>query len=316
MRVLLTGSTGFVGRTLLNALRNIEIRRALRSAETTSAEESVIVGDIGASTQWAAALAGVDCVVHLAARVHVMRPTRGDGRLFRDTNVQGTQALASAAAANGVKRFIFLSSVKVNGEATYDRPFTAADEAKPVDDYGTSKSEAETNVFEIAAKSSMEAIVIRPPLVYGPGVKANFLRLMSWVHKGIPLPLGAIRNQRSMVSVWNLCDLIKQTIEIPSVKSGVLMVSDGEDLSTPDLIRRLAVAMGRSARLVSVPESLLKVAGALTGKSAEIARLRGSLTVDISETKRQLGWTPPLSVDEGIARTVRWYLNEANARGG
>jgi len=278
--------------------------------------EQVVVGDIDQQTNWVSAIKDVECVVHMAGRVHVMNPTADDHRRFHEVNALGTERLALVAAEQGVRRFVFLSSVKVNGEVTYGKPYTRSDAAAPIDDYGNSKLQAEQILFEIARKSNMEVVVIRPPLVYGPGVRANFLRLLSWVHKGIPLPLGAIRNARSLVSVWNLCDLIKCVVEAPELTSSVLMVSDGMDLSTPELIRRLAVAMGRSPRLVAIPVSVLKLAGAVTGKSAEVARLCGSLTVDITETKRQLGWTPPVSIDEGLARTVRWYLDEVKTRGG
>lgn len=293
------------------------VRAALRSSDQSLADQSEIamVGDIDQETDWSRAVNEIDCVVHMAGRAHVMRPTANDRRRFHEVNVLGTERLAAAAAEHGVKRFIFLSSVKVNGEATHDRPFTATDLSAPCDDYGKSKLLAEHALFETARKSTMEVVVIRPPLVYGPGVRANFLRLLSWVYKGVPLPFGAIHNKRSLVSVWNLCDLIKCAVESPSLSSQVLMVSDGVDLSTPELIRGLAIAMRRSPRLFSMPESVLRLAGAMTGKRAEVARLCGSLTVDIAATKRQLGWSPPISVDEALIRTARWFLQGVNARG-
>lgn len=315
-RVLITGTTGFVGRHLLSTLSNWQVRIALRraSAAVSDAFEKVVVGDIDQYTKWSMAITDVDCIVHMAGLVHVMTPTADDQRHFYEVNVLGTQRLATAAAECGVKRFVFLSSVKVNGEATFGKPYSATDSANPSDDYGISKHQAEQVLFDVAKKSGMEVIVIRSPLVYGPGVKANFLRLLSWVYAGIPLPLGRVKNVRSLVSVWNLCDLIRVVIEAPTVASGVLMVSDGAGLSTPELIRKLAQAMGKAPRLLSVPVCLLKLTGALALKSAEVSRLCGSLEVDISETKHKLRWSPPLSVDEGLSRTVRWYLEQAADR--
>jgi nucleoside-diphosphate-sugar epimerase len=294
----------------------VPLRVALRSADNNidGRCERVVVGEINQHTDWSVAVKGVDCIVHMAGLVHVMNPSGDDNCRFHEVNVLGTERLALSAAALGVKRFVYLSSVKVNGEVTYGNPFTATDIVNPVDAYGLSKWHAEQKLFEIARNTGMEIVVIRPPLVYGPGVRANFLRLLTWVHKGIPLPLGAVSNARSLVSVWNLCDLIRCVVEAPFVTSGVLMASDDVDLSTPELIRRMAEPMGRAPRLIPVPMRLLKIAGIITGRSAEIERLCGSLTVNIAETKRQLNWTPLVSIDDGLARTVRWYLDEVGAR--
>lgn len=318
MRVLVTGATGFVGRALCDTLTRsgYVVRAALRSdgGVATGATESIIVGDHDSRTHWQQALQGIDCVVHAAARVHVLHDSLANASLYRETNVRGTQRLATECVEAGVRRFIYLSSIKVNGEATSGQPFSAADTPRPLDDYGVSKWQAEQALSEIAAGSGMTTIAIRPPLVYGPHVRANFLRLMSWVYKGIPLPLGAVANSRSMVSVWNLCDLIRCAIAAAATPVGVLLVSDGVDLSTPQLIRKLAAAMNRPARLMSVPVTLLKMGGLMTGKSAEIGRLVGSLQVDISATRQVLNWTPPLSVDAGLARTAHWFLTNRNAR--
>jgi UDP-glucose 4-epimerase len=266
------------------------------------------VGDINQYTDWSVALNDVECVVHLAGLAHVMKPTAEDERRFYEVNVLGTERLAFAAANQGVRRFVFLSSVKVNGESTFDQPFTASDPCNPSDDYGKSKYRAEQVLFDIAKKTGMEVIVIRPPLIYGPGVRANFLKLLSWVYGGIPLPLGCVKNARSLVSVWNLCDLIRTIIEVPRIASGVLMVSDGVDLSTPSLIKHIARAMNKVPRLMTIPVPILKLAGTLAGKSAEVSRLCGSLAVDISDVKQQLCWTPPLSIEEGMSQTAKWYM--------
>jgi UDP-4-keto-D-QuiNAc 4-reductase len=308
-RVLVTGASGFVGQHLLCRLEPHSVRIARRrpSQDPLPSVESVVTGEIGPNTDWAAALAGVDCVVHLAARVHVMRPSAADTERFVETNVLGSQRLAEAAAAGGVRRFVFLSSVKVNGEETVTAPFTARDTPAPVDDYGVSKWRAEEALLSVASRTGMEVTIIRPPLVYGPGVRANFLRLMDAVRRGAPLPLGLVHNSRSMVSVWNLVDLIATALSAPQVGARVFMASDGHDLSTPELIRRIARQMQKPALLLPVPPAMLHLAGRLSGRRDEIKRLCGSLAVDISETCRILDWSPPVTVDDAIARTVAWY---------
>jgi UDP-glucose 4-epimerase len=237
-----------------------------------------------------------------------MKQTADDRQSFHEVNTLGTERLALAAAAAGVRRFIFVSSIKVNGESTTDRPFRAIDVPHPVDAYGISKWEAEQRLFRVAADANMEAVVVRPTLVYGPGVGGNFLKLLSWVYKGVPLPLRSIVNARSMLNVWNLCGLIARMVEIPAINSGVFLVSDGVELSTPELIRRVAAAMSRSARLVPVPATLLKAAGTLTGTGPSIDRLCDSLTVDITPTCHSFDWRPSVSTDEALIRTARWYI--------
>lgn len=315
--VLVTGATGFVGSVLCESLARsgYRVRAALRSDRAVLAciSEKAVVGDIGATTDWSAALDGIDYVIHAAARVHVMHDSAAD--LFAETNANGTQCLALAAAHAGVGRFIFLSSVKVNGEGTAGRAYSAADEPHPCDAYGKSKWDGEQYLREVGGTTAMETVIVRPPLVYGPGVKANFLRLLRWVDKELPLPLGAIDNSRSLVSVWNLCDLLVRLLTGRAAPAETWMVSDGEDLSTPELIRGLARAMDRRARLISVPAGLLRVCGGLIGRKAEMSRLCGSLAVDIARTRDKLGWSPPVSVEEALSRTVAWYLSEGRSHG-
>jgi len=224
---------------------------------------------------------------------------------FRRVNVQGTLNLARQAAAAGVRRFVFVSSIKVNGEMTQlGRPFTADDAPAPLDAYGVSKMEAEQGLREIALQTGMEMVIIRPPLVYGPGVKANFAAMMRWLRYGVPLPLGVIHNQRSLVSLENLVDLLVTCITHPAAANQTFLVSDGEDVSTTELLRRMGQAMGKPARLLPVPGSWLKLAAGLVGKGDVAQRLCGSLQVDISKTRELLGWVPPVSLDEGLRRAA------------
>jgi UDP-glucose 4-epimerase len=235
--------------------------------------------------------------------------------LYYRVNADGTQALVQAATRAGVGRFIYLSSVKVNGEQTGERPFGGADTPRPEDFYGESKWRGEQHVAAASAAGGPDAFIIRSPLIYGPGVRGNFLRLMGWVYRGIPLPLASVANARSLVGVSNLCDLIGRCIDSPMRGAHTLMISDGSDLSTPALIRLLGSALGRPARLLPVPPALLRLLGRVAGKSAEIDRLCGSLQVDIEPTCRLLQWSPPWSVAEGLARTAAWYRSEVAGRG-
>jgi UDP-4-keto-D-QuiNAc 4-reductase len=311
-RILITGATGFIGRALIGAA-TLQWRAAVRS-QSACGTEQVVVGDIDGRTEWSRALSGIDCVVHLAARVHIMNPTVNDRAEFERTNALGTERLARAAAAAGVRHFIYLSSIKVNGESTQIQAFRADDVPQPQDDYARSKLEAERRLLAVAATSGMAASIIRPPLVYGPGVRANFLRLLSLAHSGLPIPLASIINTRSMVSVWNLCDLICALVLHDQPMSGVFLVADSEGISTAELVRRLARMMGRPARLFAVPVGALRAVAALTGRSAELNRLCSSLVVDMAETRTLLGWAPPLSLDEGLERTVRWYMQQRAER--
>jgi nucleoside-diphosphate-sugar epimerase len=314
MRVLVTGATGFIGRFLCRALaeRQHVVRAALRQVQPAPAgvAEQVVVGDIGRATRWSEALQGVDAVIHAAARVHVAGEAADDAGRYLESNLLATQCLARAAADMGVRRFVFLSTIKVNGEQTASRPYTAHDEPRPHGAYARSKWLAEQSLTEMGAGSGMHTAIVRPPLVYGPGVRANFLRLLRSVDAQRLLPLGAVANLRSLVSVWNLCDLLTSLAMNPSA-DGCWLVSDGEDVSSPELVRRMARAMSRQARLLPVPPALLRLCGALVGRRDDVMRLCGSLTVDIAETRQRLHWVPPVSLDEGLARTVAWYLSQA-----
>jgi nucleoside-diphosphate-sugar epimerase len=269
----------------------------------------VTVGEVGVQTDWSAALAGVDCVIHCAARAHAMHEVEADAlAAYRAVNVVGTQRLAQQAAALGVRRLVFLSSIKVNGEQTaLGAPFLFSDTPAPEDPYGVSKWEAEQALWAVSAQTGLEVVVVRPPLVYGPGVKGNLLRLLRWVARGVPLPLGAVHNQRSLVGLSNLVDLLLRCAEHPAAPGQTFLASDGQDLSTPQLIRLMAEGMNRPARLLPVPVALLQAGGSLLGKRREIDRLVGSLQVDSAYTQTQLGWTPPVSVEDGAREMARWY---------
>jgi len=314
-RIVVTGATGFVGGAVLNrlsALANLELVAAVRKpmSKLPASATSVQVAGLEADTDWRQALQAINIVIHCAARVHVMNDQSSDPLAeFRKVNVEGTLNLARQAAASGVRRFIFVSSIKVNGEGTAPgTSYKADDVPAPVDPYGISKLEAEQGLRALAAETGMEVVIIRPVLVYGPGVKANFLSMMRWLNKGVPLPFGAIYNKRSLVALDNLVDLIVTCIDHPAAANQTFLVSDGEDLSTSELLRRMAVALGKSARLLPVPSWLLETGAAMLGKQALAQRLCGSLQVDISKTRELLGWTPPVSVDQALANTAEDFL--------
>ena len=318
-RVLVTGASGFVGSALCDRLAQsgYTVRAALRSDRSMPAcvAEKVAIGDIAAPCNLPEALANVDSVIHLAARAHILHDAPGNADLYTETNARGTLRLAEAAAVAGVRRFVYLSSIKVNGEATIDHAYTSADEPRPQDAYGVSKLLGERSLLEVAARTRMEIAIVRPPLVYGPGVRANFLRLLRWVDSGLPLPLGAIHNKRSLVSVWNLSSLLIALLKHPTVPNRALLVSDAEDLSTPELIQRIGLAMHRQVRLLPIPMTVLSFCGRLTGRKAEVDRLSGSLVVDIGSTRKELGWSPEFTVDESLRRTVEWYRERSRSGG-
>ena len=309
---LVTGAAGFVGRFVCDALtaRGWRVRAALRRPGSAQGpgNESVVVGEVGPGTDWTGALAGVEAVVHLAARVHVMREDAGDPLAeFRRVNTLGTAHLAARAAVAGVRRLVLVSTVKVNGEQTGGTPFRETDPPAPQDPYAVSKWEAEGSLWEVAGGGRLEGVVVRPPLVYGSGVGGNLRRLLRALDGGWPLPFGAVDNRRSLIGVWNLADLHATTLEHPEAAGETVLAADGEDLSTPGLLRRLARGLGRPARLLPVPVGLLRLAGRVLGRADEVERLCGSLRVDAGKARRVLDWSPPVTVDEGLRRTARWY---------
>jgi nucleoside-diphosphate-sugar epimerase len=319
MRVLVTGSNGFVGQALLAQLTaaGFQVCAAVRQASERieDAAKTVLVGNIGPSTHWGSALDGITAVVHLAARVHRMRAEQSDElAAYRCANTGATANLARQATAHGVRRFVYLSSGKVNGEGMPGRAYMESDLANPQDPYSVSKWEAECELREIASHSGLEVAILRPPLVYGPGVKANFLRLLGTVQAGWPLPLGAIHNRRSFIYVGNLASAITACLTHPSAVGKTYMVSDGEDISTHELVRRVAREMDVPARLIPVPPWMLRSAAVLLGRRAVFDRLCGDFAVDSSAIRRDLGWEPPWTMEQGLAETARWYRSLTGAR--
>ncbi len=358
MNILITGANGFIGKSLCKRMLadGYQVRGAVRGTTQMtvlpSGVEGVMVGDIGPETDWSEALAGIEGIVHLAARVHVMRENSVNPlAAYREVNVEGTKCLAIAAVNAGVKRFVYISSVKVNGENTEDKSrdqeknrdqgsgvrgqgknryqvsgrsgqgtggrrsvskqsFSEKDVPEPQDPYGISKWEAEQVLHDVAADTGLEVVILRPPLVYGPEVRGNFLRLLRIVWMGIPLPLANINNCRSFIFLRNFIDAIITCIIHPKAAGETFMVSDGRDLSTPELIRMIAEVMGRKTRLFPFYPAMLKAMGKITGKSAEIKRLVGFLCVNNGKIKRMLGWKPPFTMEEGLRETAKWYTKK------
>ncbi len=307
MNIVLTGATGFLGTCVADQIDrqgDLNLTRIVRRSEPAVGEREVVIDSLDACTDWSTALKNQEVVIHAAARAHVMREEVADPLAeYRNINVDGTLNLARHALEAGVKRFVFVSSIKVNGEQTaLGRCFTSEDSPAPEDPYGISKWEAEQGLRDIAAETGMEVVIIRPPLVYGPGVKGNFASMINLVARGLPLPLGAVYNKRSLVALDNLVDLIITCIAHPGAANQTFLVSDGEDLSTTQLLEGVAEAMGKPSRLIPVPASILQFGATLFGKKALAQRLLGSLQVDISHTQKCLNWTPPLTVKQGLQR--------------
>jgi len=317
MSLLLSGATGFLGSALASWLvDNADYRLVLalrrKILDPFPGSQSVVIGDLDGDTDWSPALLDIDVVIHTAARVHVMDESIDNPLTeFRKVNVEGTLNFARQAAAMGVKRFIYISSIKVNGELTVPgRPFTADDSPAPVDPYAISKWESEAGLFQIAEETCMEVVIIRPPLVYGPGVKANFQSMMCWISRGVPLPLGAIHNKRSLLALDNLVDLIVTCIKHPSAANQVFLASDGDDISTTELLKQVGNALGRSARLISIPEYIIIITARMLGKHDLSQRLLGSLQVDMKKTQDLLGWRPRVTVDEAIRKTAQAFIRQ------
>jgi nucleoside-diphosphate-sugar epimerase len=314
MKVLVTGASGFVGSTLCAHLlaKGYTVRGAVRSisGNPLPGVDVRVVSDLNADTDWSNVLDGINAVVHCAARVHIMSEASVDPlAVFREVNVKGTAYLAEQAVESGVRRFIYISSIKVNGETTSEDSFQADDIPAPKDPYGISKWEAEQVLQKISEKTGLEVVIIRPPLVYGPGVRANFLRVMKGVMMGLPLPFGAVNNRRSMVAIDNLVDLIETCLNNPQAVNQTFLVSDGEDLSTKALFQRTAIALGKPVSLIPIPVSLLWAIARLFGKTDLAQRLCGSLQVDIGKTRNRLNWSPPVSIDEALCKTAKYFMS-------
>jgi len=322
--VLVTGANGFIGKTLCRRLLEVGYtpRAGLRSrmllpalqAAVPGLNEFAVTGDLGANPNLDGALQNVGAVVHLAARLDEIHNDAANPTLteFRRVNVDGTVALARAAASQGIRRMVFVSTSKVNGESTPARPFTEGDPPDPQDMYAVSKWEAEEALRSIGATTGIEIVIVRPPQVYGPDrVGANFLRLFKLLERRIPLPLPDTKNQRSLVGVENLADFLVKCVSHPAAANETFMLSDGEDVSTRELIVRVSLALGCSARFLPLPESMIRFAARLAGKEAAVKRLFESLIVNSDKARQKLGWKPPLSLDSGLAATARWYLESS-----
>lgn len=311
-RILVTGATGFVGQRLCGLLESMGAVLVKSSRQKTTQHNMFQVADLGLNTNWEDALQGCTAVVHLAARVHIMNDQANDPlQEFRLANTAGTLQLARQAAQAGVKRLVFVSSIKVNGEAG---DFTEHSKPMPIDPYGISKFEAEQQLFEFSQQSGLEVTVLRPPLVYGPGVRANFLKLFGVVARGLPLPFGAVNNKRSLVFVGNLASAIATCIEHPEAAGKTYLVSDNHDLSTAQLVREIALALGRKPNLLSVPTWLMEAVAALLGKRAAAQRVLGNLTVSPNALLSQLDWNPPFTLQAGMKETADWYMHQGQLK--
>ena len=314
--VLVTGANGFIGNALCRRMldEGWNVRGAIRSIEKKeslpSGVDAIEIGSIGPDTRWETALKDIEAVVHLAAELNFKKHDSAEKlSLYRKTNVIGTINLAKIAESMGVRRFIFLSSIKVNGEGRVS-PYTEKDKPIPIDPYSMFKLEAEQFLEEFSSRTSLEVVVLRPPLVYGPGVKGNYLKMIKLIDKGVPLPFARVENDRSLLFLGNLIDAIVTCIKHPDAAGKKYLVSDRENVSTPELIKRIAASLGKSARLFSLPPGLVEILAKLVGKSKAIKRLLNSLTVDILKIRQELSWQPPYTQQEGIVQTTQWYLKE------
>jgi nucleoside-diphosphate-sugar epimerase len=312
--VLVTGANGFIGKALCRRMlaEGWHVRGAVRSlskkAALPSGMDIVEIGSIGPSTEWETALEGIDTVVHLAARVHVMVESTADPvTAYREINVAGTTHLAQIAKFKEVRRFVYVSSIKVNGEGRPD-PYTESDQPAPIDPYGISKFEAEQELQRIAGKTGLEVVIVRPPLVYGPEVKANFLQLIKLINRGIPFPFAGVKNQRSMIFLGNLVDALFICITHPRAAGNTFLVSDGKNVSTPELIQKISLSLGKPARVFALPPGFLRFLGKLAGESEAVSRLLDSLIVDSAKIRTELDWKPPFSMEEGLKETANWYI--------
>jgi len=314
-RILVTGANGFIGRHVCSALEmaGFRVRRAVRSLGTTAGPphyDSIAIGDIGPNSNWTDALSDVQAVVHLAAHVHRLKQKEDTEHEYFRVNAEGTRALVTQACEVGVERFIFLSSTKVHGECSDQKPFAADDALAPVDAYGKSKLAAEYATRDIADRSRTGWVIVRPPLVYGPGVGANFYRLLTLVDRQIPLPFKGIVNKRSLVSIGNLSDFLVRVLSQPEALGEAFLVSDDYDLSTGELVSKIGESMGKKPLLFKVPLRILEFAGRILGYGAEVSRLTQSLRLDVSHTRLTLGWRPVESTEKGISRVTEWYLTK------
>ncbi len=315
MKILISGASGFIGKALCAELfrQGLTVRAAVRCASSPIENtQTVSVGDINGETNWTEALLGINVVIHLAARAHVMKASAADPlEALYKVNVDGACNFARQAAKAGVQRFIFISSIKVNGEGTLlGQPYTTEHQPAPIDPYGISKRMAEDALRQLADQTGLEVVIIRPPLVYGPGVKANFRSMMRWLDKGVPLPLAGIHNKRSLVALDNLVDLIVTCIAHPLAANQTFLAGDGEDLSTTELLQRLGHALGKPAKLLPLPIWVLKTGAMLLGKRDMAQRLCNSLQVDINKASELLGWQPPVSVDDALKKTAADFLRK------